>query len=78
MAKCNCTFNDDWLIEFEWVEKDASARAAYCKLCHHTFYISNMGRSALTSHSKEKKHKDTKFLGNHFRYHFLRKRKAML
>ena len=58
VAKRNCTFNDDWLIEFEWVEKGSSARTANCKLCHHTFDISNMGRSALTSHSKGKKHKD--------------------
>ena len=58
MAKRNCTFNNDWLVEFEWVEKGSSARAAYCKLCHHTFDFSNMKRSVLTSHSKGKKHKD--------------------
>ena len=58
MAKCNCTFNDGCLIEFEWVEKGPNAGTAYCKLFHHKFDISNMGRSMVTSHSKGKKHKD--------------------
>ena len=57
-AKRNCTFNNDWLIAFEWVEKGSSARTAYFKLCHQTFDVSNMGRSALTTHLKGKKHKD--------------------
>ena len=76
MAKRNCTFNNDWLIEFEWVEKSSSARTSYCKLCHHTFDISYMGRSALIQ--KGRSIKIRKFLENLFRYHFLRKRKAML
>ena len=46
------------MTEFEWVEKCSSARIAYCKICHYTFHFSNMGRSALTSNSKGKKHKD--------------------
>ena len=58
MAKHNCTSNDDWLIEFEWVEKFSIAWTACCKLCHYTLDIFNMGRSAVTSHSKGKKHKD--------------------
>ena len=45
MAKRNCTLNNDWLIEFEWVERGSNAqRTAYCKLFHHTFDISNMGK----------------------------------
>ena len=58
IAKHKCTFNDDWLIEFEWVEKGSNARTAYCKLCHHTFDISNNGRSVVTSHSNRKNSKD--------------------
>ena len=58
MAKRNCTFNDGCLIEFEWVEKGPNAQTAYCKLFHHKFDISNMGRSMVTSHSEGKKHKD--------------------
>ena len=78
VAKRNCTFNDDWLIEFECVEKGFSARTAYCKLCHHTFDISNMGRSVLTSHSKVKKYKDKEISLKSLPVSFLRKRKAML
>ena len=58
MAKRNCTFNGNWLIEFEWVEKGLDARTAYCQLCPHTFDISNMGKTAVISHSKGEKHKD--------------------
>ena len=58
MAKRNCTFNDDWLIEFEWVEKGPNAGTVYCQLFHLTFDISNMERSAVTNHSKGKKHKN--------------------
>ena len=76
MAKRNCTFNDDWLIEFEWVEKGSSARTAYCKLCHHTFDISNMGRSALTSHSKGKKHKDKEISWKSLPVSFFAKKKS--
>ena len=78
MAKDSCTFNDAWVIEFEWVEKGTSARTAYCKLCHHTFEISNMGRSALTSHSKRKKHKNKKISSKSFPVSFFAKRKTML
>ena len=53
MAKCNCTFNDNWLIEFECVEKGPNARTVYCKLYCHTFDISDMGRSVIINHSKE-------------------------
>ena len=52
MAKHNCIFNDDWLIEFEWVKK-----GFYALTLNHAFDISHLERSALTSHSKGKKHK---------------------
>ena len=78
MAKGNCTFNDDWLIEFKWIEKGSSGRTAYCELCHHTFDISNMGRSVLTSHSKVEKYKDKEISSKSLLVSFLRKRKAML
>ena len=58
MAKCNCSFDHDWLIEFKWLEKGPIARTAYCHPCHHTCDISSMGRSAVTRHSKGKKYKD--------------------
>ena len=78
IGKSNCTFNDDWLIEFEWVEKGSNARTVYFRLCHHTFDISNMGRSVVTVHSKGRSTRIRKILGSHFHYHFLQKRKAML
>ena len=58
MAKRNCTFNDDWLIEFEWVE------------------FSNMGTSALTSHSKGKKHKDKEISSKSLPVSFFAKKKS--
>ena len=57
VAKCSCTVNNDSFIEFKCVEKGSNARTAYCKLCHHIFEISNIGRSAVTSHSKGKEYK---------------------
>ena len=77
IRKSNCTFNDDWLIEFEWVEKGSNARTVYFKLCHHTFDISNMGRSVVTAYSKGRSTRIRKILGSHFHY-FLQKRKVML
>ena len=61
MAKRKCTFNDDWLRikEFEsWLDKGPNRSVAYCKLCQQSFDVSNMGRSALNSHAKGKKHKE--------------------
>ena len=61
MAKRKCTFNDDWLQikEFEsWLDKGPNCSVAYCKLCQQSFDVSNMGRSALSSHAKGKKHKE--------------------
>ena len=80
MAKRNCTFNDDWLIEFEWVEKGPNAGTVYCQLFHLTFDISNMERSAVTNHSKEegRSTRIRKFLGSHFSITFFVKRKAVL
>ena len=56
MSKWICTFNDGWLTEFKaWLEKGSKSKAAYCKLCHHLFYVSNKGRNAVASHTKGKK-----------------------
>ena len=76
MTKCNCTFSDDQSIEFEWVEKGPNAQAAYCQLCHHTFDISDVGRSAATSHSEVKKHKDKEIYGKSLLISFFSKKKS--
>ena len=76
MAKYNCIFDHDWLIEFEWVEKGPNARTAYCYPCHHTCDISSMGRSAVTSHSKGKKHKDNEISRKSLLILFFAKKKS--
>ena len=76
MAKRNCTFNDNWLIEFECVEKGPNAQTVYCKLYHHTFDISNMGRSVITNHSKGKKHKDKEISRKSLPIAFFAKKKS--
>ena len=56
-----CHFKEAWLYEFElWVKKHPTGDTtkAYCSLCKATLDISSMGRTALTSHVKTKKHKD--------------------
>ena len=61
MAKRKCTFNNDWLRikEYEsWLDKGPNRSVAYCKLCQQSFDVCNMGRSALNSHAKGKKHKE--------------------
>ena len=78
MAKRNCTFNDGCLIEFEWVEKGPNAQTAYCKLVHHKFDISNMGRSMVTSHSEGKKHKDKEISVKSLPISIFAKKKVML
>ena len=67
MSKWICTFNDGWLTEFKaWLEKGSKLKAAYCKLCHHLFYVSNKGRNAVASHTKgKKKHGDKESLFQH-------------
>ena len=55
MAKWICLFNDEWLTEFKaWLEK-VLIRRQHIELGHHAFDISNMGRSAVTSHATGKK-----------------------
>ena len=78
MIKHNCTFNDDWLIEFEWVDKDPNAGTVYCKLCHHTFDVSNMGRRVVTSHSKGKKHKNKEISRKSLLISFFAKKKNIV
>ena len=79
MAKRNCTFNNDWMIECEWAEKGPNVRTAYYQLCLHTFDISNKGRSAVSSHSKGKKHKNKEISGKSLKIAFFcKKRKVML
>ena len=55
-------FNEDWVKEPEfssWVVKDPKSNTkARCKVCGHSFLLGNMGRMALISHSKGKKHKN--------------------
>ena len=58
MSKRICTFIDNWLTEFKtWLEKVSSSKAAYCKLRQLSFDVSNMERSTVTNHAKEKKKK---------------------
>ena len=64
------------MTEFEWVEKCSSARTAYCKIFHYTFHFFNMGRSALTSNSKGKKHKDKEISSKSLPVSFFAKKKS--
>ena len=54
-----CVFNERW---FEnsflklWLEHDTDKYKAKCKVCMKTFDVSKMGKSALASHEKGKKH----------------------
>ena len=41
-----------------WLDKGPNRSVAYCKLCQQSFDVSNMGRIALNSHAKGKKHKE--------------------
>ena len=78
MAKRNCSFNDDWLIEFEWVE-NAPVQELHIvnyAIIHLTFLI--WEEVCLLVIQKGRSIKIRKFLRNHFRYHLLRERKAML
>lgn len=58
------TFQAEWTdinvcSEFaEWVRPSPKGdkTSAYCKLCNKVFDVSNMGRQALVSHAKSKKH----------------------
>ena len=59
--KSKCIFNDSWLTDSrfsKWLKKSHAKSKAYCNLCGKDFDISNMGISALNSHSVGKKQKD--------------------
>ena len=67
MAKHNCTSNDDWLIELEWVEKFSSARTACCAnyaIIHLIFLIWEEVQSPAIQ--KGRSTRMSKFLGSHF------------
>ena len=53
-------FHDEWfkMPEFkDWVSQDSSSNTiAKCKVCMVSFDLSNMGKNALISHQKSKKH----------------------
>lgn len=54
------TFQEAWLSDPEfksWIKRiDQKPKSAYCMLCRAEFSLSNMGRQALKSHMKAKKH----------------------
>lgn len=54
------SFQDAWLSDPEfklWVKRvDQKPKSAFCIFCHSEFALSNMGRQALKSHMKSKKH----------------------
>lgn len=53
-------FQFNWLQDpkfKDWLQQVPSDNTkAHCKICNFTMFLSNMGRSALTSHSKRKEH----------------------
>ena len=52
-----CVFNDEWIIEYPWIRRDArSIHHAHCQLCHKTFSIGGQGGAAVKSHAKGTKH----------------------
>ena len=60
MSKRLTLFNDDWLKQDEfklWLQK-VNSKTAKCTLCLQQFDISNMGKSAIKSHSKGKRHNE--------------------
>lgn len=59
-------FNVDWqnselYPEFsEWVEKvEGENQHCKCRWCNHKFFLSSMGKGALSSHAKSQKHLKT-------------------
>ena len=57
----NCTFQDKWLEQPEfkpWLSRDKLVHNAYCRICSRSIDIRSMGRTALISHMKGKKHED--------------------
>ena len=56
-----CVFQDKWLSDDMyriWICKEKCMNSAFCKLCQKSIDLSTMGKSALDSHAKGKKHKD--------------------
>lgn len=53
-------FNELWLRDEKfkiWLSKDShNDKVAFCKLCLCSIDLSNMGKAALVSHAKSKKH----------------------
>ncbi|XP_043468991.1 uncharacterized protein LOC122503272 [Leptopilina heterotoma] len=58
MSRSQTVFQATWKVEFPWVEQDKRPFYALCTMCNKSFTFESMGRSALTSHTKSKKHKD--------------------
>ena len=59
MSKRSTSFNSNRLElhEFKpWLEKGINTRMARCSVCRQSFDVSNMGKSAVVSHAKGKKH----------------------
>ena len=66
MSKLICTFNQDCLTEFKtWLEEGSFPKIVYCKLCCLLFNVSNMGRSAVTSHAEGKNQRGKESLFQH-------------
>ena len=76
MVKCNCTFNDDWLIEFDWVEKAPmhEPRIVNYATINLIFLILEEVRSLATQNGRCTKIRT--FLGSQLQYQFLQKRKS--
>ena len=54
-------FQDGWVTDHlyaRWIGRATSDGDAICRYCKKSFEVSNMGESALRSHSKSKKHID--------------------
>jgi len=59
MSSKKTVFNDQWLKEPQfssWLGKSKDSTKASCHLCGVFFELGNMGRKALNSHAKGKKH----------------------
>ena len=57
-----CQFQAAWHTESrfkDWLQSQPVTTTAYCKLCRKIINIKKMGVSALDSHAKSKKHKNT-------------------
>ena len=52
-----CRFKSEYTINFPWVKEDPNnTNNAQCTLCKSIFSLSNMGKQALVSHAKSKRH----------------------